>query len=479
MKASIATTSTTKKTTSTKTKKIAAKKPVVVTDAFGIEINAKVLGLIEMMKKVPEQRTPGWYAMRANRVTASSAASVLRVSEIEIALRDAEILSMDAKKKVGHVMPSFSSFAQELRLKVGVEDKNIEGSVAMEHGIKYEDVIKAIYEDTHQVTVHEFGLVPHPTLDWLGASPDGIRSDGIMVEIKCPYGRVPTGVPKAQYWIQMQLQMFCCDLQYCDYLDCVIQEYFCREDYLADKCYNKDTGRLMYGSTAKGMPKGVMIAYKMYGEPDDLGRETVLERKYYPPPPVMAFDSEEEESAWIDKWIETTLMKEFPITGERLHNIMKHKEEFRIHYWYIETWNEVRVARNDEWLEKRIPEIHDFWKLVLRCREEGMPEEYMKRDKKTGKFEDPQDDPPATQLYITPTGQLSPDPAPDNVECNFWDSDEDPAQPVLVDNMRTSTKRYIAETPRKKATKTLKSSVTDLQASVCLFDDDDADEEDY
>lgn len=406
-----------------------AKAPVVVKaqkDEYGVEITQQVLDLIELMKTIPAQRTPGWFAMRATRITASTASSVLRLSDIEIGLRDAGLMDMDKRKKVGQVMPSFNSFAKALRLKVGIEERE-PGTVHMEHGVKYEDVIKAIYEKAHQITVHDFGLVPHPTLDWIGASPDGIRSDGIMVEIKCPYARDPKGPPKPQYWIQMQLQMFCCDLQFCDYLDCVIKEYVDRDDYLADKCYDEESGELIYANTAAKMPKGIMLAYLRYGADG----ETVVDKKYYPPAPVMTFESEEQESQWLNKWIEEVVWKDYPMTPERFANMLTYKEEFRLHYWYIEKWCECRVERHDEWLEKRIPELYEFWKLVEKCKVEGVPEQYLKKDKTTGKYIDtyPRDEPTPRQTRINASGGLSP-PVEDNEDeaaapCLFGDSDDE------------------------------------------------------
>jgi hypothetical protein len=51
-------------------------------------------------------------------------------------------------------------------------------------------------------------FVPHPTLEWLGASPDGFIGE-IIVEVKCP--RVVHGVVPQKYYDQIQTQLECCN----------------------------------------------------------------------------------------------------------------------------------------------------------------------------------------------------------------------------------------------------------------------------
>jgi hypothetical protein len=60
-----------------------------------------------------------------------------------------------------------------------------------------------LYERLYGCDLFEFGCIPHKHVDWLAASPDGISSDGVMVEIKCPYSRIPKGVPSMTYYTQI------------------------------------------------------------------------------------------------------------------------------------------------------------------------------------------------------------------------------------------------------------------------------------
>jgi hypothetical protein len=58
---------------------------------------------------------------------------------------------------------------------------------------------------------------------YLGASPDGITEDGVMVEIKCPWRRKINGEIPLQYYYQIQGQLAVCALEECDYFECEFQ----------------------------------------------------------------------------------------------------------------------------------------------------------------------------------------------------------------------------------------------------------------
>ena len=53
-----------------------------------------------------------------------------------------------------------------------------------------------------------------------------------MIEIKNIYNRDINGIPSEDYWIQMQIQLEVCDLEYCDFLECKLKEYDDEEEYL-------------------------------------------------------------------------------------------------------------------------------------------------------------------------------------------------------------------------------------------------------
>ena len=92
-------------------------------------------------------------------------------------------------------------------------------------GTKYEPVSVQYYEYIYDTTIEDFGCIPHKEYSFLAASPDGINTDqnnylfGRMLEIKNVVSREITGIPKMEYWIQMQLQMEVCNLNECDFLE--------------------------------------------------------------------------------------------------------------------------------------------------------------------------------------------------------------------------------------------------------------------
>jgi hypothetical protein len=110
----------------------------------------------------------------------------------------------------------------------------------MHWGVKYEPVSAAIYEHMFSLKLADFGCIPHEKYPFIGASPDGIVCDpehpryGHMVEIKNIVNRDITGIPKEEYWIQMQVQLETCNLDYCDFIETRIKEYENKEQYIED-----------------------------------------------------------------------------------------------------------------------------------------------------------------------------------------------------------------------------------------------------
>lgn len=90
---------------------------------------------------------------------------------------------------------------------------------AMEHGKKWESTALAKYEENLPVGVSvEDGKM------WLhrnvGASPDGITTDGVIVEIKCPYWRsVRAETMPITAWWQVQAEMEATGLAEADFVE--------------------------------------------------------------------------------------------------------------------------------------------------------------------------------------------------------------------------------------------------------------------
>jgi putative phage-type endonuclease len=138
-----------------------------------------------------EQRSQEWLDLREKMITASDIASALGENHYE---------SPEAfiKKKV-------------LRTKWA-------GNAATAHGTLLEPLVRDLYDQRTGRKSHEIGLVQHAKYPWLGASPDGVTEDGLLIEIKCPLSRkIEAKVPK-HYWPQVQLQLEITDLEECDFI---------------------------------------------------------------------------------------------------------------------------------------------------------------------------------------------------------------------------------------------------------------------
>ena len=89
------------------------------------------------------------------------------------------------------------------------------------------------------------------------ASPDGINVDpgnpryGRMLEVKNVYSRVIDGIPKMEYWVQVQIQLEVCDLNECDFLETKFKEYIDEEDYKNDTQVNYKGVMLMFNDNGK------------------------------------------------------------------------------------------------------------------------------------------------------------------------------------------------------------------------------------
>jgi len=175
--------------------------------------------------KQPEQKTPEWYEARSSRITASEVSSCLRkcpehckwyVESFNLA--DFVYDNKSCNSYCGYddyIVRKCEEFFGEY------EYKDNEFTI---WGKKYEQIMCDLYSWLTGKYIEEFGLIKHPKLSWLGASPDGITNDGVMLEIKCPKSRKINGIPPIYYYHQMLLQLECCNLDYCDYLEGNISE---------------------------------------------------------------------------------------------------------------------------------------------------------------------------------------------------------------------------------------------------------------
>ena len=151
-----------------------------------IDIHPQVKYLLGLPQH--EQRSKEWFEKRKNRLTSSDIDTVLGNSK-------------------------YSKAEEVLFKKCGIS-KPFTGNKFTEHGQKYEDEAIAHYCKLYNKKNYSFGLLPHPTIPWLGGSPDDITHDGIVLEVKCPYTRkIEMGKIPGHYIAQVKMNMEICDLE--------------------------------------------------------------------------------------------------------------------------------------------------------------------------------------------------------------------------------------------------------------------------
>lgn len=151
------------------------------------------------------QGSPEWFDIRRGKVTASRVADVIAKTRNGWGASRANYMAqLIAERLTGTTAESFSN-------------------AAMQWGTDTEPQARAAYEFIQDVDVLEIGFVDHPDIKMLGASPDGLVSDGGLVEIKCPATKthidtlLASSIPQ-KYITQMQVQMACTGRKWCDFV---------------------------------------------------------------------------------------------------------------------------------------------------------------------------------------------------------------------------------------------------------------------
>jgi putative phage-type endonuclease len=140
------------------------------------------------------QRSKEWFEKRRQHLTASQIAAASSNSPYESR-------NKALKKKVG-LMSSFS------------------GNCFTEHGNKYEGEAIQLYEKVCNKKVLSFGLLKsiNENESFLAGSPDGITTDGILIEVKCPLKRIPGDFVPPHYMYQIQTLMHILRIDKCDFI---------------------------------------------------------------------------------------------------------------------------------------------------------------------------------------------------------------------------------------------------------------------
>ena len=153
-----------------------------------------------------------------------------------------------------------------------------------------------------------------------------------MIEIKNPVSRELTGVPKDEYWVQMQQQMFVTGLHMCDFLETTFKEYLNEDEFNNDGTFLE---------TKDGKDKGIIVCFNDGNGPI---------YKY----PKWGISKEE-----YDKWYDTTLDNNTNLSW--CYNT----------YWYLKNVSCITVPYNKKWLDQAIPQYIKIWDIINKERVEG------------------------------------------------------------------------------------------------------------
>lgn len=151
------------------------------------------------------QGTEEWHAARRGKLTAS------------------RIADMMARTKTGYAASRENYRAQLVVERLTGETPDGFTNAAMRWGTETEPMARAAYSFWADADVVEVGFIDHPTLEWAGASPDGLVGDDGLVEIKCPESKTHIatlrgGAIPDKYVKQMQWQMACTGRKWCDFV---------------------------------------------------------------------------------------------------------------------------------------------------------------------------------------------------------------------------------------------------------------------
>jgi len=303
--------------------------------------------IIDYLRSIPqpEQRTSEWYKFRHQLITASNVGKIFGTE----ASRNSLIYEKCQPLKEESENTNTDSYVNILS--------------PLHWGQKYEPLSVMLYEDQYNTSIEDFGCIQHQKYSFIGASPDGINNNpqsskyGRMLEIKNIVNREINGIPSKLYWIQMQIQMETCDLNYCDFLETQFKEYESEEQFYNDT--TKTKGVILHFIERISIGGGISTSPKTNEIEMTTGYQLAQQTSGAPKYVYMPLDIELTKES-IEQWIEMTRNK-----------LRRSWSLYSSDYWYLEKQSCVLVERNKQWFEKALPLIEDTWNTILKERETG------------------------------------------------------------------------------------------------------------
>ena len=307
---------------------------------YDIRVISKKIDILRN-KPQPEQRTGEWYEFRHNLITASNAykAFMGRSSFNQLMYEKCQPLKIPV-------------------IKEGDTPPPVNVDTTLHWGQKFENVSVMIYENRYCTKIEDFGCIQHDTYKFIGASPDGINVDttngnfyGRMLEIKNIVNRDITGIPKLEYWVQMQLQMETCDLEECDFLETRFKEFDNEEQYnksfdMVDDTTEKQSEELSDDEDDEKDDvayKGVIMYFSRRGKPVyKYSKLNITPEELKIWEVEMISELTDEDTIWVKN-----------------------------NYWWLAEYSCVLVMRNHEWFHSAVPFLQSAWDTIETERETG------------------------------------------------------------------------------------------------------------
>lgn len=261
-----------------------------------------------LARKQTEQRTPEWYEQMSNVISASELGKLFG-SERE-----------RAKFVLSKTVPY-----QPRLMPLSVPSDNM---TAFDWGIRFEPVVKQIYEAKHGVLIKDLGRLPHPQNPRCTASPDGlIYSDpkmerqGHLIEIKCPVTREIDGIIPKDYYSQIQMQLHVTGMNACEYVEAVFSSKYNNMSPKEGPCLYSGFVAVVRSAQRKGDQDFYYVYSPLHVDPD-----------------------------WVP-------------------SLMEEDEIIEITPWRLYQWSEQLVIRNEEWWTSIQPTFQAFWEDVEKAKQ--------------------------------------------------------------------------------------------------------------
>jgi putative phage-type endonuclease len=303
-------------------------------------------------KPQPTQRTKEWYEFRHNLITASNAYKAFESQTVKNQLIYEKCQPLNQSLFVDNEVENEET--KEIKEVVMVNT-----NTTLHWGQKYEPLSVKIYQHNYETNIEDFGCIQHEKYLFLGASPDGINVDpnskryGRMLEIKNIVNREIDGIPKKEYWIQMQLQMEVCDLDECDFLETKFIEY---PDFIS---YKDDTTEELYEDEEGIEFENVSLSKDNKMKGSIIYFHTKEGNPFYVYRPLDLIHPDD-----ITQW-EENIVDHYQYNPELNYTYMK------TIYWKLEHLSCVLVCRNRQWFKDNISSLEEIWTTIEKERVSG------------------------------------------------------------------------------------------------------------